>query len=397
MNILEMTEAVYQEAADIRAWLHSHPELSEQEENTSKYVDAVLTKHGIEHKTGYAGYGIVATIGRGPRAIGIRADMDALPILEMTAAPFASLTPGVMHACGHDCHVATACAIGILLKDVEDLITEKGFTVKLFFQPAEETIGGAERMIAQGCMEDPKVETVFGFHVDPTSPLGCIRTKSGPMNAAVCDFTLMVKGVSTHGAHPDMGTDTIVAAADIIMSIQTLVTRRTSPTTPLVITIGAINGGNANNIIPPEVKMLGTIRALDNGVIADTKKLLIDMAEGIAKVHGVTAEFDWDYAFFPALINDPELTDMAKRVMEKLYGPGKVVDMPEASMGADDFAFFSNAARGTFVDIGTTPEGEPVYPIHSDRCLPPQESLKISTSVMTGILFEAMGIEYETL
>jgi len=395
MKIFDRVDAVYEEAAEIRAYLHSHPELSEQEENTGRYIASVLDKHGIAYKAGCAGHGVVACVGSGPRGIAVRADMDALPMTEKTGAPFASQNPGVMHACGHDVHVTTGLAVCIILKDIEEEITQRGYTVKLFFQPAEETVGGAERMIEEGCMEDPKVEAVYGFHVDPSNELGTFATKAGPMNAAVCDFRMTVKGITTHGAHPDHGTDSIVCASEIVMAVQTLITRHTAPTTPLIITFGSIHGGEINNIIPAEVELLGTIRALDPGVMFTTKRKLIKMAEGIAAIHDAKVEFDWNYASYPALINDPGLTDLAKGVIAKLYGSKAVHLMPEPSMGADDFAFFSNAAKGTFVNVGTGVQGEPFFPLHSEGFLPPQETLKPATSVVTGILLESMGISYE--
>ncbi|MBR3053730.1 MAG: amidohydrolase [Firmicutes bacterium] len=395
MKIFDRVDAVYEEAAEIRAYLHSHPELSENEENTARYIASVLDKHGIAYKTGFAGYGIVACVGSGPRGIGLRADMDALPMTEETGAPFASQNPGVMHACGHDVHVTSGLAILIMLKDIEEEITARGYTVKLFFQPAEETVGGAERMIKEGCMKSPKVEKVFGFHVDPNNPIGTFATKAGPMNAAVSDFRMTVKGTTTHGAHPDQGTDSIVCASEIVMAVQTLITRHTAPTTPLIITFGSIHGGEINNIIPAQVELLGTVRALDPGVMFTTKRQLMKMAKGIAQIHGAKVEFDWNFPSFPALINDQAETEIAKKVITKLYGSDAVHLLPEPSMGADDFAFFSNAAKGTFVNIGTGVPGEPFHPLHSEFFLPPQEVLKPAAAVMTGILLETMGIDFE--
>ena len=392
-DYLQEAAALRDTICALREAFHAAPELGNAEFQTADRIERTLRELGIETERVTA-TAVVATLRGalpGPTAA-LRADMDALPVQEETGAPFASRTPGVMHACGHDVHIAAALGAAMLLSRHRETLPG---AVRFLFQPDEEGNGGAERMIKEGCMKSPKVEKVFGFHVDPNNPIGTFATKAGPMNAAVSDFRMTVKGTTTHGAHPDQGTDSIVCASEIVMAVQTLITRHTAPTTPLIITFGSIHGGEINNIIPAQVELLGTVRALDPGVMFTAKRQLMKMAKGIAQIHGAKVEFDWNFPSFPALINDQAETEIAKKVITKLYGSDAVHLLPEPSMGADDFAFFSNAAKGTFVNIGTGVPGEPFHPLHSEFFLPPQEVLKPAAAVMTGILLETMGIDFE--
>ncbi len=376
---------IYPVAVKIRRHLHSHPELSQNEKNTSEYVCSILDEHGIPYTAGVAGYGVVAQIGDvsgGRKCVAIRADMDALPVCEATGLEYASENPGVMHACGHDVHTAILLSTGILLKKLDDEGKLNG-AVKLFFQPAEETIGGAAPMIEAGFLKNPDVSAVTALHVDPEYPAGTIVLKYGPMNAATGSFSLTIRGKSCHGAHPDGGIDSIVVSAQVITALQSISSRFMAPTTPVVVTIGAINGGTAGNIIAGEVVMRGTIRALDMDTMANAKNLFTQIAENTAAAYGASAEVDWADDSYPALINDDDVTKAVEDTVDEYLGHEMVRFMPEPSLGADDFAFFTESVKGTYFNLGVTKDGDPVYSLHNEHFAPAEEAM------LNGIIIQA--------
>ena len=283
-------DRVLPEVIAIRRHVHMYPELSGEERETTAYLCGILEKNGISYTVLPENCGVVASVGKGDSAIGIRAELDALPVTEETGLEYASKNAGVMHACGHDIHFAAALGLLLLLKPHED---ELNHVVKVFFQPAEETVGGADDMIKQGCMRSPTVNKVFGFHISPTKKTGTVEYLSGAMNAAVTDFELTVRGRSCHGAHPEQGIDAIVAASGIVTALQSVPSRRFAPTTPTIVTIGTINGGTAGNVVAGEVKITGTIRALDMGVMADLKEIVRQTCENTAQGFGASAEINY--------------------------------------------------------------------------------------------------------
>ena len=313
-----------------------HPELSCEETATTAYICKILENNKISYTVLPNNSGIVAELGTGDSAVGIRAELDALPMQELTGLEYASVNEGVMHACGHDMHAAAALGFLLLLKPHESLLSRR---VRVFFQPAEETVGGADAMIKHGCLENPKVDTVFGFHVDPTLQVGAVRYLPGAMNAAVTDVDIVVHGKSCHGARPQQGIDAIVAAAGVVSALQTIPARRFAPTTPVVVTIGTINGGTASNIVADEVKMSGTLRALDMDVMRELKSLVEQTCENTARGFGAQAEviFTTEY---PVLNNDNALTERTIDKISALIGKENVYKMDAPSLGADDFAFF---------------------------------------------------------
>lgn len=412
MNINPKEEAkrVFPEACEIRHHIHSYPELGEEEERTSEFVMSKLSEYGIEFTDDVPGYGIVGQIGHGEKAIAFRAELDALPVCEETAGfmhertgllqnemaecdSWESKNPGVMHACGHDVHMATLLGAAKVLKEHEDELDASGYSVKLLFQPAEETIGGADRMVKAGFMENPHVERVFALHVSPNHPLGTISLKNGPMNAGVQDFDLIVKGKSAHGAHPEGGVDSIVVASSIVLALQSISSRATSPTTPIVVTIGAIHGGETHNILAGEVKLTGTLRTLTDELRDENKARIEQLASMTAAAYGAEVEFNWYDTVFPALINAPDSTDIVRKCMSDLYGSENIHEMPEPSMGGDDFAFFSQVAPGTLFDIGTATSGTlpgeaNYYGLHSEHYLPPDAVMEIGIALELAIVNE---------
>ena len=375
---LSLAKSVFQDAAELRHALHQDPELSCLEYRTRALIARHLDSLGIPYEL-YSNGGICALIGRGSPAVALRADMDALPIDEDTDLPFASRNPGIMHACGHDIHTAVLLGSARIFKSMENRLPG---TVKLFFQPAEETVGGAKTMIDEGCMSFPDVKAVLGLHVDPTIPLGAASFLPGEMNAAVIDLHMAVHGRACHGAHPDQGTDAIVAAAHIITALQTIDSRITAPTTPVVVTIGSIEGGHSGNIIAGEVVMRGTVRVLDTATGEMVKGHLRRIASSVASAWGCTVDIDLSDNC-PALINDSKLTRLIIKEAASILGPENVIRFDTPSMGADDFAYFTAAAPGCYFNIGTARPGDPPQVLHSGQFAPPDECILTGLALMS--------------
>lgn len=374
-QIKAMIDNELAELVEIRRDLHMHPELSEHEERTERVICARLDKLGIAYEAGVAGHGIIASIG--PKdakyGIAIRADIDALPVTECTGLPYASVNRGVMHACGHDIHTAVLLGAASIFKAMESEL--KG-AVKLFFQPAEETIGGAQRMIEHDGLNNPKITRVMGMHVDPTVPVGCIHLAKSRMNASTTELIINVNGISCHGAHPDQGIDAVVAAAHIVLALQTISSRFASPTTPIIVTIGTIHGGSKENVCAGQVKLTGTIRALDIETREFIKAHVKTIAENTAAAFGASAEVIMRDGY-PPLVNDAATSLAIADVAEKEIGSGSVVFMEAPSLGADDFAYFTSKVPGVYFNIGTYKEGQPLpQALHNERFAPDEECIK---------------------
>jgi amidohydrolase len=351
----------------IRRDIHQNPELGNREVRTSRLVADRLKELGIEVRTGVAHTGVVGLLrgGRPGRVVALRADMDALPVTEQVDLPFASKVRttyngqevGVMHACGHDAHVAILLGVAEVLAGMRDEIAG---TVKFLFQPAEEGApageeGGAELMVKEGAMDDPKVDAVFGLHVTSRFPVGQIAYKSGPMMAAVDTLHIKVRGRQTHGAYPWLGVDPIVVASQIVLGLQTIPSRQLDATlAPSIVTIGVIRGGVRNNIIPDEVEMTGTLRALDKAMRDDIHARVKRTAESIAASGGATAEVRIERGY-PMVDNDPALTSKMLPTFKRLTPDVQVVN---AVLGAEDFSFFQEKAPGLFFWIGTRPANQ---------------------------------------
>lgn len=377
-------EDTYEEVVALRRKIHMHPELSQQEEQTMALVSDYLTSLNISHQTYVGGYGIVAVIGN-PDAefsVGIRADMDALPILEKNEVPYASKIPGVMHACGHDIHTATLMGTAKILKSMEEDLPG---AVKLFFQPAEEKGGGAKPMIEAGCLEKPPVKRVFGLHVSPDMPAGHISLKYGRMSAASTNLKIIVHGMACHGARPNKGADAIMAAANVLTGLQSIVSRSLAPTNSAVITIGTISGGTKNNIVAGEVEMTGTIRTLDFETRELVKQRVREIAQNAAAAYGATADVIIQDNY-PPLITDIPTTQRMEALAREILGEEAVHILAEPSLGAEDFAYFSNAVPGTMFRLGTFGKdtGHPQM-LHNEWFCPDETCMK------TGMLLEVAG------
>ncbi len=351
-----------------RRFIHEHPELGNREVNTAKLIADELRKLGIETKTGIAKTGVVGILKGalpGP-VIGLRADMDALPVTERVDVPFKSVvkaeyngqTVGVMHACGHDSHVAMLLGTATVLSGMKAKL--KG-TVVFIFQPAEEgapagETGGASDMIKEGVMDNPKIDAIFGIHINSATEIGTIKYKSGAEMAASDWFSIKVKGRQSHGAYPWQGVDPIAVASQIYTGLQMIVSRQMElPKAPVIITVGKINGGIRENIIPEEVTMAGTIRTLDAEMQKDVHDRIRRTATKIAESMGATAEVSIETKT-PVTYNTPELVKKMLPSLEKAAGKGNVFDA-EWVTGAEDFAFYGSKAPAFFFFVGGMPKG----------------------------------------
>ena len=351
MELQQKIEAITDEMIAIRRELHQHPELGTQELETQKRISALLDKWGIEHKP-CADTGIVGIIrgGKPGNVVGIRADIDALPLQEDRSRSYCSLNDGVMHACGHGVHTTILLGVARMCKELGQ---ELPGTVKLFFQPAEETVGGGDRMVREGCCKNPDVDYTIGLHVQPYMDVGTVEMRYGQLNASCDTVTIKVKGKAGHGAYPERGVDAIVAAAGIVSGLQTFVSRNISPLNNAVLTIGTINGGTKSNIVADEVRMTGTLRTLDPETRIFAKERITALAQCIAQGYGCTAEVDveWGYA---CLINTDEVVDVMKARAEELLGKEHVLMKQFPSLGGEDFSYFIDGSKkgGAFYHLG---------------------------------------------
>ena len=341
--------------AEMTAWrrdFHMHPELGFEEHRTAGIVADKLREFGCDAVvTGIAGTGVVGVIhgsgGATGRAIGLRADMDALPIQEATGLPHASTTPGKMHACGHDGHTA------MLLGAAKYLAETRNFagTVHVIFQPAEEGGGGGDVMVREGLFERFPMERVFGLHNWPNAAAGTFLWREGPVMAAVANLEVTITGKGAHGALPYLGTDPIVAAAGIVQALQSVVARNLDAADAGVITIGSIHGGDTYNVIPETVRMLGTARWFSPAVGDVLERRFLEVVQSVATGFGARAEAAFLRAY-PATVNEAESTALARRAAEAVSGAERVAHMPKPTMGAEDFAFMLNAKPGSYLMLG---------------------------------------------
>lgn len=333
----------------LRRDLHAHPELSFQEHRTAGIVAARLVAWGYEVTTGIAGTGVVGTLrrGEGGKRLGIRADMDALPIVEATGLPYASVTPGVMHACGHDGHTT------VLLAAARFLAEEGRFdgTLHLIFQPAEEHGGGANRMIAEGLFERFPCDAVFGLHNWPCVGAGHFGCVTGPAMASVDQITITVRGKGGHGAAPHETVDPVVASAHIITALQTVVSRNVDPLDMGVVTVGSIHGGNAPNVVPESVELKLTARAFKPEVRAVLKDRIPAIARAQAESFGASAEVDYRPGY-PAVLNHETETALARSVAVDTFGAARVEAGFRPRTASEDFAFMLLKCPGSYVFVG---------------------------------------------
>lgn len=340
----------------IRREIHRHPELSGRETRTTALVARELRALGMACRPGVAQIlqggprvGVIATLGRGHDggAVALRADMDALPVQEAAGRPYGSAVGGVMHACGHDAHVA--CLLGaakILSKDPP----LRG-AVRFIFQPAEETAGGAQKMILAGALSNPRVKAVVGLHVNALQPAGTIGVREGPFFAAVDQFECVIRAAGGHGAYPHTGGDAVVAAAEVVQALQTVVSRRVDPLEPVVVSVGAIHGGTAFNVLADRVTLTGTVRTLSPAWRRRVRREMESVVAGTCRAAGARPAWRWE-ALSDPLVNDAKVTAIAAGAAERIVGARRVLRVARPSMGGEDFADYCARVPGCFLFLG---------------------------------------------
>jgi amidohydrolase len=351
---------------EVVAWrhhIHANPELGFQETLTARFVAQKLRSFGLEVEERIGGTGVVGTLraGSGKRAIGLRAELDALPVIERTGLPYTSTKEGVMHACGHDGHSAMLLGAAKLLSENPDF----DGTVHFIFQPAEENEGGSMKMIEAGLFERFPVEAVYAVHNWPGLPFGTIAARVGAQMAAVDNFELRFSGLGAHVAMPHLGDDPILAAGAFVQSVQRIVSRAVDPQTPIVVSLTQVHGGNVGNIVPKEVWLQGTCRFFDPALSELCEKLLGDIAQGVAASHDVSATLDYRRGY-PPVINTAEATALAAGAAAAAVGPENVMAEFKPSLGCEDFAFMIRAAGGCYAWIGAGEVG-PGEGLHGDH------------------------------
>ena len=349
-QLKQEAEAIGGKLRDLYRIIHQNPELGGREVETAVLVERRLLAMGLRADR-ITETGIVGLLqGSKPgKTVALRAELDALPIQEETQLPWSSQNPGIMHACGHDFHTAALLGAAQLLAAHRQ---ELAGSVKFFFQPDEEGEGGAQPMIAAGCMQDPVVNAVFGFHCDSQLPVGEVSVMDGRICAASNPFQITLRGKGAHGARPQDGDDVIVAGAQIINALQTIVSRRTAPTEPVVISVGTFHSGTAGNVLATEAKLTGIIRTLGGEIRHQVTQEFRRMVETLALAYGVEAEVVIEESY-PGILNDPAMTRLVRRSAGELLGSGKVHPGRIPSMGTDDFGYFSRRAPGCFFQVGT--------------------------------------------
>ena len=397
--------ALEKRVIDWRRDFHRHPELSNREVRTAGIVTEHLRSLGLDVQTGVAHTGVVGLLdsGRPGPVVALRADMDALPVAEEVDVPFASKARaifngqdvGVMHACGHDCHVAILMGVAELLVGMKQKLRGR---IKFIFQPAEEgpppgEEGGAALMIKQGVLENPKPEVIFGLHVFAGVEAGTIAYRPGPTLASSDRIRILVRGQQTHGALPWRGVDPIVISSQIVLGLQTIISRQVDVSLePAVLSIGAIKGGVRDNIIPDTVEMLGTVRTFNEQMRADIHARICNTVEHIAQGAGATAQVHFDNAY-PVTVNDVPLTERMVPTLERVAGKDKVF-LGQKITGYEDFSYYQQKLPGFFFFVGVTPRGvdrKASAPNHSPRFFVDESALLLGVRSLSHLTFDYMA------
>lgn len=367
-----------------RREIHKNPELGGQEFKTKKLIEKTLKEFGIPYKkiskTGILGILNYSKSANSP-CIALRADMDALPLNEISQKNYASKNPGVMHACGHDAHVAMLLGACLKLSQTKDL---KG-TVKFLFQPNEEGAGGAKEMLDGLAMQNPKVNAIFGLHVNPRLASGKIGIKSGPLMAAVDQFEIKILGNGGHAAYPHEGNDALLIGAEVVQALQTIVSRKVDPVEPCVITVGTFQSGERYNILAQDAALTGTVRTLSEKLHGEIPKMILQIVKGICKAH--KAKFKISYnSLGSVLSNHKGMTELAKNTAQELFGKQSIQELEKPSMGGEDFAEYLKNAPGCFIYLGVRKnESKTMIPWHHPQFDLDESSLPKGAYLLAGI------------
>jgi amidohydrolase len=391
-RIAAAAESLRARLIEVRRDLHRHPELSNREERTARLVADRLGALGLDEvKTNVAGHGVTALLrgGKPGPVVALRADMDALPIEETLEVPYKSLNRGVKHACGHDAHTAIELGVAEVLGGLR---ADLPGTVKFIFQPAEEgpppgEEGGAPLMIKQGALENPRPEAIFGLHVAADVPVGQVGYCPGAALASADHFVITIRGKMSHGAWPQEGVDAVVVAAECVLALQTIHSRRLDTREPSVLSVGSIHGGNRSNIIADEVRLEGTVRALSEGTRQRIKELMRNTLAGVTTAHGARFEFNYQEGD-PITYNEPKLVEECLPVMRRVLGQTNVVARKPV-MGAEDFSFYQQVIPGFYYWLGVANQSRGITAmIHTPEFDVDEECLVIGVKVMANLALD---------
>lgn len=396
MNILDeikaKSEKIKGQLVNFRREIHRNPELSGGEKNTAAFVTGILEANDIKVKRNVGGYGVIGILNAdssGPM-IALRADMDALPIVEQTGAEYASLSPGVMHACGHDAHTAILLGTAIVLADMRESLKGR---VMFLFQPAEESISGAKAMINDGALDAEVPGAIVALHCLPEMEVGSVGHKAGMMTAAADSIDIVIKGKSGHASRPHQTIDAVLVSSMVINAIHHIVSRKTNPLHPAVISIGVINGGSAKNIIADRVEMEGTVRTLDSGLRERMPTIIEEVIKGVTASMG--AEYEFTYTLeCPAVVNDPYVDELISSCACDILGRESTIELGEPMMGSEDFALFTEKMPGALFRLGTgNREKGIVAPLHNPHFDIDEEAIIIGTRMMSWIAVSYLNAE----
>ena len=388
-------ESCYHEARGIRDWiverrrtLHRFPELMYEEVETSRLVRQTLDELGVPYRYPLAETGVVGTLGdgRGP-CVALRADMDALPIHEEADVSFRSKNDGKMHACGHDCHTAMLLGAARLLKQRENEIHG---TVKLVFQPAEEGGAGGRRMRDEGALDDPPVQRIFGLHVWPQLPVGTVGSRAGVFLAAAGFLEMTVRGQGGHAAMPHLTIDPVTVSAKIVTELQTVVSRELDPLNSGVVSVTAIHGGDANNVIPETVHLRGTVRALSMEGLLHIQHRVREIASHVGEAHRCEVQTTFPGNDYPPTVNDADCWSLTKQLAGELTSPNQVEEL-DAVMGGEDFAFYTEQVPGCFVAVGVRNEQQgAIFNVHHPRFKVDEDALPLGTALHVAFAMKSL-------
>lgn len=397
-RIAAAVERFAPQAIEHRHAIHQNPELGNREFKTAERIAAHLRALGMEVRTGVGKTGVVGILkgGKPGPLVAVRADIDALPVTESNSLPWKStvraqyngLDVGVMHACGHDIHTAVQLGVASVLASMKDQLPG---TVQFIFQPAEEgppagEEGGAALMLKEGLWKAAKPSAVFGLHVDASMPVGQVSAMPGPIMASADSWSAIVRGKPSHGAYPHNSVDPIVIASQAVVALQTIVSRNVDPMQPAVVTVGMFQGGNRRNIIPPDVRLEGTVRTFDTGVQDLIERRMRETFEGIAKSGGATVEFEYQRPY-PVTVNDSALVARMRETFTRAAGAGNVIAKPKV-MGGEDFSFFARETPGYFFQLGGVKPGTTSGDHHTPQFLVDDGAIPVGMRVMSSLLVE---------
>jgi amidohydrolase len=389
-SMRERAQALTDFLVATRRDIHAHPELGNQERRTPALIVATLKPLGFEIHEGVGGTGVVAVL-RGAQAgptLALRADMDALPLNEEGERSYRSTVPGVMHACGHDGHVAMALGAARVLHELREQLHGN---VKFLFQPAEETYGGASEMIAEGCLtQAPPVDAVFGLHIEPSGAAGELHVRDGAIMASSDVLRVTVQGRGGHASEPHACTDPVPAAAQIITNLQTMITRGFDVNNPVVISITFLQAGSAFNIIPPEVVLAGTVRTVDPAVRAEMPARIEHLARHTAAAFGADANVVYVNGS-GVVVNHAGFTDFVRQVVGEARGGESLIELEHPMMGAEDFGLYLEHVPGTFAFLGARPAHQEAFPLHHARFDFDERALPVGVEILSAVALEYLG------